>query len=353
MSTQGYVITDSAAYAALQSGFGVAAPTMKGAVGITDYDVEPVKDTIEAVPMLGRGYWKFQDLPAGVSVNWSLNGWGSLTQLAAFIATFCSGLKGSSTTLATTGFSHPYTMNTKNASKKYMTLAIIENEASAGVGLKKIFVRDCVASSVVINIVSKQAFTFEARGYGINMGPGASSGISYSFNNNLHVPDISNPTNAITYPEFFPDGFCSNQLTLTYTATLAYGPNCIGSVEASDIIIKDARWTVAGSGIADDNFAEFDDQVNYGTDTPGNDTSQLTAALKTGELSIELVSDDVIADSDPATNFSIVFDFPDMQFTSSKFGTGDVRMGNWNAKSFDSNMTITVNNDISSASMTL
>lgn len=350
---QGYVITDSAVYFAQQSGFGTPATTMKGAVGLTEYDIEPVKDTIEGVAMLGRGYWKFQDIPAGVSVNWSISGWGSLTQLAAFIASLCSGVKGATSTLATTGFSTVYTMNTHNSTKEYFTLAVIENEASAGVGLKKMFVRDCVASSVVINIVSKQAFTFEARGNGINMGPGAATGISYSFNNNLHVPDISNPANAITYPSFVPTGFCSNSIVLTYTATLAYGPNCIGSVEASDIIIKDARWTAAGSGIADDNFATFDNEVNYGTDTPGNDTSQLTAALKTGDLNIEVVSDDIIASSSPATNFGIVFDLPDMQFTSSKFGTGDVRMGNWNAKSFDSNMTITVNSDLSSANMTL
>ncbi len=352
MTTQGYIITDSAIYFAQETVLGTAATVMKSAVGATTYDLEQVKDTIEGVPMIGRGYWKFEDLSAGISDNWSVSGWGSLTQLGAFIASLCSGVKGSSTTLATTGFTHPYTTNAKNSTKKYFTICVIENQSSSGVGLRKIFVRDCVASSVVINIVSKQAFTFEARGYGLNSGPGAASGISFSFNNNLNVPSIANAANAITYPDFFPDGFCSNSLVLTYTATLAYGPNCIGGEEASDIVIKDARWTVAGSGIADSNFATFNDEVNYGGTPPANVSAQKSKP-RMGTLNIVLVSDDIITDSDPETNFSIEFDFPQMQYTSSKFGDGDVRMGNWNAKSSDSNMTITINNDLSSANMTL
>jgi hypothetical protein len=280
-------------------------------------------------------------------------GWGSLTQLGAFIATCCSGIKGTTTVLATSGFSTPYTMNTKNSTKKYLTIAEIENETSAGVGLLKRMVRDAVAGNCRITIVSKQAFTFEISGTGINEGPGAASGITYSFNSNLHVPDISNSANALTYPSIMPSGFCSSQVNLTYSANLTYGPNCIGSVEPSDILIDNARWTVDGQGIADTNFASFYKSVNYGTTSPAANTSALTAALATGALTIALVSDDIIASSSPATPFGITFYFPDMQYTSANFTGNNPRMGQWTAKSYNANMTITVNNDLSSASMAI
>jgi hypothetical protein len=350
---QGYILPDSSIYMALQSGFGVPATTLKGAMGITSYDITPNKDTIEGVAMLGAGYWRGQDIPAGVTVNWRVTGWGSLTQLAGFIANCCSGLKGTTTVLATTGFTHPFTMTARNNTKKYMTLAIVENETSAGVGLLKAMLRDCVAANVAITIQSKQAFTFEASGQAINEGPGAASGITYSFNSALHVPNISSAANVLTYPSIFPAGFCSTQLNLTYSANLAYGPNCIGAVEASDILVDNARWKVAGSGIADTNFASFYKSVNYGTTSPAANTSALTAALPTGALTILLASDDIIASSSPATPFSIQFYFPDMQYTSAKFSGASPRMGEWTSKSFNSTSTITANNDLSSASMAL
>jgi hypothetical protein len=350
---QGYILPDSSLYVAVQSAFGTPATTLKGAMGITDYEITHNKDTIEGVAMLGTGIFRNQDIPTGVTVSWRVTGWGSITQLGSLLAWAGQGVKGTTTVAGTTGFSHPHTMNTKNSTKKYGTLAIVENETSAGVGLLKEFLRDAVASNLNVNIVSKQAFTFEITGSAINVGPGAASGISYSFNSALHVPNISNPANAITYPSIFPAGFCSTQLNLTFAADVSYGPNCIGSVEASDILIGQARWSVSGSGIADTNFASFYKSVNYGTTSPSANTSAMTAALPTGALTIALVSDDIIASSSPATPFGITFYFPDMQYTSANFTGNNPRMGQWTAKSYNANMTITVNNDLSSASMAI
>jgi hypothetical protein len=349
---QGYVLQDDSFYFATQSGFGVPATTFKGALGITSYEVTPAKTTIEGVPFLGSGIWRGQDIPTGATVNWRVEAWGSLTQIMALVATLCSGVKGTTTTLATTGFSTPYTMNGKNSSKKYSTLAFVESEGGTpGAGLKRITVRDAIAGNVVVTAQSGQVFSIVATGTAISMGPGAVS--TFSFNNNLHVPNLSNPANVITYPSFFPAGFCSTQFNMTYNVDLAYGPNCIGSPIASDILIDNARWTVEGSGIADTNFSSFHDSVWYGTASPAADTSQLTAKLQSGALDIVIVSDDIIASSSPTTPFSTEFNFPTMQFTDAKF-TGDrPRMGTWQAKSYGSATVITVNNDLSSASMVI
>jgi hypothetical protein len=350
---QGYILPDSSLSFAIQSGFGVPATTLKSAMGITDYDIKLNKTTIKGVPMLGRGYWRGQDIPTGVTVDWRVKGWGSITELGAFLAACASGVKGTTTVLATTGFSTPFTMNAKNNSKKYMTLAVIENETSAGVGLLKEMVRDAIAANVAITIQSKEAFTFEASGQAINEGPGAATGISYGFNTALHVPNLSNPATTITYPSIFPSGFCSTQLNLAYSAELAYGPNCIGSVEASDILVGAASWALSGQGIADTNFASAYKSINYGTTSPAANTSAGVATLQPGAITMLLVSDDIIASSSPTTPFSIQFYFPNMQYTMAHLTGASPRMGEWAADSFDSAMTITENNDLSSASMTL
>jgi hypothetical protein len=350
---QGYTLADSALYVALQSDLSTPATSLKGGMGITNYEIKLAKDSVEGVPMLGAGIWRGQDIPTGVTVTFRIQGWGSLTQLAALIAWACQEVKGSSTTLATTGFTHPYTANTKNNSKKYATLAIIENETSAGVGLLKEMVRDAIASSVNIVIRSKEAFTFDISGSAINEGPGAASGISYSFNSALHVPNLSNPGTTITYPSIFPSGFCSTQLNLSYAANVTYGPNCLGSVEASDILIDSPRWTLSGQGIADTNYASTYKSINYGTTSPSANTSAGSAVLQTGAITILLVSDDIIASSSPPTPFSIQFYFPDMQYTMAQLTGTNPRLGEWAAKSFNSGMTISIANDLSSASMAI
>lgn len=351
MTTQGYTIQDNDFLFASQSGFGVQATTLKGALGITNATVKQNKTTIEGEAFLGSGIWRGQDIPTGVTVDWSAEGWGSLTQIMAFVATACSGVKGTTTALATSGFSTPYTMNARNNSKKYMTLAFVENETSTGSGLKRIMVRDCIAARVEITAQSGQAFKFKASGQGISMGPGATS--TFSFNSALHVPNLSNPANIITYPSFFPAGFCSNQFNMTYDVNLQYGPNCIGSPTASDITIDNARWTVDGSGIADTNFSSFFDSVNYGTASPTNDTSQSSAKLQSGTLDIVVVGDEIIASSSPATPFSAEFNFPAMQFIMADFQGDRPRMGVWQAKSSTSGAVLTINNDLSSASMVI
>lgn len=350
---QGYTLPDNGFYFAIQSAFGSQATTLKGADGIIDYEIDQIKDTIEGVAHLGSGFWTGQDIPVGVKVSWSVTFLCSVTQLVEFLAACSQMVKGTTTTLATTGFSHPHTTNAKNATKKYMTLAFVENESSIGVGAPRIMLRDAVASGCEVTIQSGQFFQVKASGGAISSGPGATS--SFSFNAGFHIPDISNTANVLTYPSFVPVGFCSTQLNLSYSASLAYAPNCIGSPVASDIVISKPRWQVSGSGIADSNFATFHSYVNYGTASPANDTSQQTALLQSGALEIKVVSDDAIPSSSPVTPFSVDFLFPDMQYTSAKFtGSGDnARMGEWVAKTFNHNMTLTAGNDLSSASMAI
>lgn len=350
---QGYVIQDNGFYPAAQSAFNTQATTFKTALGYTEYDVRPAKTTKEGEAYLGNGAWRGQDIPLGVTVKWSVNGQGSLTQVMAFVAIACSGVKGTSTTLATTGFTHPYTMNTHNSTKKYMTLAFVENESSAGSGLKTIMVKDAIASNVQITAQSGQTYGFTASGEAISMGPGAAS--TFSLNNVLHIPDLTNAASVITYPSFFPVGFCSTQFNMNYTADLSYGPNCIGSPTASDINFSNPRWTVDGAGIADTNFSQFFDTVWYDSTSPGSTANEIKAKLQSGALDIVLTSDDIIPSSSPATPFSVEFNFPTMQFVDAYFtGNGtSTRMGNWQAKSYGSGTTININNDLSSASMTI
>jgi hypothetical protein len=348
---QGYSLQDNGFYFAIQSAFGSQATTLKGADGLIDYEVQQVKDTLEGVAHLGSGFWRGQDIPTGVKVTWKVTFQGSVTQVISFMAACTQMIKGTSTALATTGFTHPHTANTHNTTKKYMTLAFVENETSTGVGTPRIMVRDCVAATCNVTIQSGQFFQVEATGSGISSGPGASS--SFSFNNAFHIPNISNPANVVTYPSFVPVGFCSTQINLAYSATLEYGPNCIGSPYASDIILSNPRWQMSGSGIADSNFATFHSYVNYGTATPTANTSQQTATMQTGAMEVLLVSDDSIPSSSPATPFSVDFYFPDVQYITAELTGTTVRMGNWTSKTYNHAMTLAAANDLSSASMAI
>jgi hypothetical protein len=350
---QGYTLSDNGFYFAIQSGFGTQATVLKGADAMLDYEVDQMQDNLDGVAHLGSGFFLGQDVPSGVKVNWRVTFQGSITQVIEFLAACVQMNKGTTTAAGTTGFSHPHSTNNRNSTKKYMTLAFVENETSTGTGTPRIMVRDAVASSCNITIQSGQYFRVEASGGAITSGPGATS--TFSFNSNFHIPNISNSANVVTYPTFVPVGFCSTQLNLAYSANLAYAPNCIGSPLASDIVLTGPRWTVSGSGIADSNFATFHSYVKYGTASPTANANQQVAKLQSGALDILLNSDDIIASSSPPTPFSIEFTFPDMQYSDAKF-TGDasnVRMGEWVAKSNKSAMTMIAINDLSSASMAI
>lgn len=354
-TAQGYVVQDSGFYFAKQSVKGTNATTFKGGIGVASYTVEPVRVVTRGVAMLGTGTWRGQQIGTSTSLTWRVSGWGTMRQLSAFLTAM--GVKGSSTTLATSGFTHPITMNTRNRTKKYLSLAFVEGETAVGTGLLKHILRDCIIASAVFTLVGNQAFTFELNGLAINEGPGATGGgVTFSFTEtlaDLHTPNFSNSLNAITYPSFVATAFCTTSLTITYSADLSLGPNCLGTSEPSDIYTDNESWSFKGAAIAETNYMDFYRLVNYGTTTPGNDTSQLTAAIKSGAFNILVNSDDIIPSSSPATNYSIAFNFPNVQFTKAILSPGTPVTGEYEAETFDSAANIAIGNDLSSASQTI
>lgn len=354
-TAQGYVLADSNFYPANQSGKGVDVTTFKSGIGITSYTVEPVRVVTRGVAMLGTGTWRGQQIGTSTSLTWRVSGWGAMRQLSAFLTMM--GVKGTSTVLATTGFKHPVTMNTHNRTKKYKSLAFVEGETAVGVGLLKHILRDSIIASAVFTLVGNQAFTFEINGLAINEGPGATGGsVTFGFTEtlaDLHTANFSNSLNAITYPSFVVTPFCTTSLTLTYSADLTLGPNCFGTSEPSDIFVDNESWSFKGAAISDANYTDFYRLVNYGTLTPGNNTSQLTAGIKAGSFNILVNSDDIIPSSSPPTNYSLEFNFPNVQFTKAIITPGTPVMGDWEAETFDSAANINISNDLSSANQTI
>lgn len=340
---QGFVQADRGIYFGLQSAKGSAASTLKGAISFTKFTTTPQKDVVKGVPMLGRGNYMQQSVGAGFKVDFQAEGWVSLSLFPAF---FLALVATKTTTGSSAPYSHAFALLAKAVLMKYATILVVYGESSMGSGVQTEMIRDCRIKSFSFKIVGGDAIKFTFSGSGLNEGPGAASP-TLSFDSGIIFPVAVSSANTYTHPSWFPTAanICVTELDIAWDANAVDGPVCInGTGERSDIFLPEAGWTLTHKFLYTTDMVVVYNWINYNTDTPSADTSQLSTAIQTGAFSVQLLANEIITG---ATHYSMTVSIPSGQWTTAQVDNETPNILTVAHNSYGSDAAITIVNNTS------
>jgi hypothetical protein len=276
-------------------GKGVVPTTFKNCAGIEKINPTTNKTVVEGRPYQGGDAYGPKSVGVGFDSGAQIEGTFTFDMLPILLL---GGMmvKGSTTVVNTSVQHHPLTPLKRNLALPLISIYEDWGESAPGTGILTIIKRDAKQTAWSITQAQADGVRFNSTYDALNEGPGAASP-TVTLSTGYIIPDPN--STVLTYPSWFPafTDACLENVGVNWNGTKVQGPFCIGSGERSGNYVTRMGFSGDMTLPLDSNTQPIYDNIIYGTDTPGADASQMTAAIKEGPLTIKWKSLDIIPSS--------------------------------------------------------